>query len=131
MQASQWAQGVLLDPEKKAYYARRAKALKLPNAYTAALTDYMRKPRLTAANSYHYTPTYEVKKQDFQLQNVEVVIAQPDNSEEARTISPTRGEWMFRLTAEEVLVAGIRVMDDVDKVYVLHLSSIDNPIGRF
>src|SRR6218665_3230742 len=42
-QASQWAQLILLNPERKAYYRQRAKALKLPNAYTAALTDYMRK----------------------------------------------------------------------------------------
>src|SRR6218665_2519674 len=42
-EASQWAQLILLDPERKAYYRQRAKALKLPNAYTAALTDFMRK----------------------------------------------------------------------------------------
>src|SRR6187402_3572807 len=51
-EATQWAQRILLDPERKAYYSKRAKALKLPNAYTAALTDYMRKPKLTTVNSY-------------------------------------------------------------------------------
>ena len=41
-QASQWTKGILLDPDQKAYYQKRAKKLNLPNAYTAAITDYMR-----------------------------------------------------------------------------------------
>ena len=45
-EATQWAQEILLDLEKKVYYRQRAKALKLPNAYTAAITDYMRKPKV-------------------------------------------------------------------------------------
>src|SRR5690606_38898719 len=45
-EASQWAQFILFYPEQKAYYRKRAKALKLPNAYTAAITDYMRKPKV-------------------------------------------------------------------------------------
>ena len=44
-EAAQWAQHILLDPEKKAYYRQRARKLKLPNAYTAAITDFMRKPK--------------------------------------------------------------------------------------
>lgn len=45
-EATQWAQHILYDPEKKAYYQQRARALKLPNAYTAAITDYMRKVKV-------------------------------------------------------------------------------------
>ncbi len=41
--ASAWAKATVQDPEKKAYYQRIAKKLKLPNAYTAAISDYMRK----------------------------------------------------------------------------------------
>lgn len=41
--ASVYAKACMLIPEKKAYYAQKAKKLKLPNAYTAAITDYMRK----------------------------------------------------------------------------------------
>ncbi|RAV99373.1 hypothetical protein [Pseudochryseolinea flava] len=43
-EASAWARHILTDPERKAYYKQRAEALKLPNAYTAAVTDFMRKP---------------------------------------------------------------------------------------
>jgi len=40
-EASRRAKILLLDPEKKEYYAERAKALNLPNAYTAAVREGM------------------------------------------------------------------------------------------
>ncbi len=40
--ASAWAVRILLDPAKKQYYADVAKAEALPNAYTAAVREYMR-----------------------------------------------------------------------------------------
>jgi hypothetical protein len=43
--ASRWAKAVLLDPEKKTYYQQRAKAWNLPNAYTAAIREYMQSAR--------------------------------------------------------------------------------------
>jgi hypothetical protein len=46
--ASVFAKQAMQDPEKKEYYYLKARKLKLPNAYTAALTDYMRKPAVTA-----------------------------------------------------------------------------------
>jgi Glycosyl transferase family 8 C-terminal len=44
--ASQWAKKVLLDANTLAYYKQRAKALELPNAYTAAIKDYLRCPQV-------------------------------------------------------------------------------------
>jgi hypothetical protein len=41
-EASAWAVRILLDPVKKQYYANIAKAEALPNAYTAAVREYMR-----------------------------------------------------------------------------------------
>ena len=41
-EASAWAVRILLDPAKKQYYADIAKAQALPNAYTAAVREYMR-----------------------------------------------------------------------------------------
>ncbi len=42
-EASAWAVRTLMDAEKKLYYQRRAKLLELPNAYIAAVRDYMRR----------------------------------------------------------------------------------------
>ena len=41
-EASAWAVRILLDPAKKQYYSDMAKAQALPNAYTAAVREYMR-----------------------------------------------------------------------------------------
>jgi hypothetical protein len=51
-EASCWAKAILLDPEKKTYYQQRAKAWKLPNAYTAALKDYMRNRQAEVATAH-------------------------------------------------------------------------------
>jgi hypothetical protein len=37
---------MLHDPQKKGYYQQQAKRRKLPNAYTAAIAEYMSQPHL-------------------------------------------------------------------------------------
>ena len=69
--ATSWAHAILDDPEKKAYYQKRAKMLKLPNAYTAAVTDYMRKPKIMKS-SFHDTVCYTISKKGFTVKTVEV-----------------------------------------------------------
>jgi hypothetical protein len=68
-EATQWAQAALLDPQKKEYYRQRAKALKLPNAYTAAITDYMRKPKVEKTQ-YDDNVTYRISKPGFALKQL-------------------------------------------------------------
>jgi hypothetical protein len=46
--ASLWAKKQLQDPAKKAYYQQQAKELNLPNAYTAAIGEYMRNTKPAA-----------------------------------------------------------------------------------
>ena len=43
--ATVFAKSAMYDPQKKAYYWKMAQELKLPNAYTAAITEYMRKDK--------------------------------------------------------------------------------------
>jgi hypothetical protein len=45
-EATLYAKKMMLDPKKKAHYLHKSKTLNLPNAYTAAITDYMRKPQI-------------------------------------------------------------------------------------
>ncbi len=40
--AAIWAKGILEDPLQKEHYQQQAVKLRLPNAYTAAITEYMR-----------------------------------------------------------------------------------------
>jgi hypothetical protein len=69
--ASQWAKSVLLDPERKAYYRKKAHKLKLPNAYTAAVADYMRPVRVTKVKTTSTAVSYLVDKKRFAAPKVE------------------------------------------------------------
>lgn len=53
-QATVYAKAAMADAQKKSYYQRRARKLKLPNAYTAAITDYMRRPKLEQVDRKRY-----------------------------------------------------------------------------
>lgn len=78
--ATKYAKFVLNDPAKKAYYQQKARKLNLPNAYTAAITDYMRRPVIkavtTAARRKDGCRIIKVTatKRDFAMGNVEIMI---------------------------------------------------------
>jgi hypothetical protein len=90
-EATQWAQAVLLDQEKKEYYRKRAKALKLPNAYTAAITDYMRKPKLVM-NASKKKPVIMIRKPGFALASVTV----KDKPASTRVIRKENNSWIIQ-----------------------------------
>jgi hypothetical protein len=46
-EAAAHASTMMRDPEKRAHYRQKAKELNLTNAYTAALTQYLRRPKVT------------------------------------------------------------------------------------
>ena len=50
-EATQYAKKILRDDRMREHYQRQARKLKLPNAYTAAITEYMRKNK--PANTTH------------------------------------------------------------------------------
>jgi hypothetical protein len=123
-EASCWAKATLLDAEKKEYYQKKARKLKLPNAYTAAIADYMRTPKVEQVNAYGDTVTYSVAKKDFALDKVNVIVRRPSGEEIVRTIA--HAEPAFRLRREEVDGGAlIRVLDAAGQVteYVLCLAA--------
>ena len=79
-QASRWAKATVNDPEKKAYYLRMAKKLKLPNAYTAAISDYMRKGEIKEIDTRSYKGNtgdvirIKTHKKDFAVRNVKLTL---------------------------------------------------------
>jgi hypothetical protein len=78
--ASAWAKAQMLDTDKKAYYVRKAKKLKLPNAYTAAVCDYMRKGKIQDIDTRQYKGNagdairLKIRKKDFAVHQVEVTL---------------------------------------------------------
>ncbi len=68
-EVANWAHTILNDPERKAYYQKKARKLGLPNAYTAAITDYMRKPQINQARKREGATSYCIYKKDFAIKS--------------------------------------------------------------
>jgi hypothetical protein len=98
-----FARGMMRDPGKKAEYKEIAKLENLPNAYTAAVTEYMRKPEIgeVDASQYDGKAGKEIKvsarKKGFELQVVEVIILD-ENGQVVDGGKAKRGsgdEWIY------------------------------------
>ena len=95
--ASRWARAELYYPARKAYYQQKAKQLNLPNAYTAAITDFMRQARVSAVKEKAEKTTYAVYKKDFALK--QVTAQQPDGTPIlAKSTAPDF--WVFEAPPE-------------------------------
>ena len=106
-QASAWAKSILLDADQKAYYQKKARKLNLPNAYTAAIADYMRKANVMLINQYGDRTTFSIQKKDFAVAQVDLVVHTTSGEKETRTLP--KGESFFWLRTTE-LNAGVVVM---------------------
>ncbi|MBT1705632.1 hypothetical protein [Chryseosolibacter indicus] len=121
--ASAYAKAMMLIPEKKTYYWVMAKELKFPNAYTAALSDYMRKPVIEETNVVTEDSTLVVKvraiKKDYRMKAIKVVALGQDNAiiEEAETVKDC-GWWHYRFRKEKETIHRINVVvqDEVGNV---------------
>jgi hypothetical protein len=104
--ATQYAKSMMNDAAKKAYYKRIANQLALPNAYTAAITDYMRKPQIADIDAKKYTGkpgghiAISAQKKNFKLDAVNVIISSSDNRivEVGKAEYDGAGQWIFRST---------------------------------
>jgi len=92
----------LLDPAMKEYYKKKAKKLQLPNAYTAAITDYMRKPKVKASPRYDGGTVYETDKKGFDLKKIDITIQSNDQSTMVRSVVKNQyGERVIAIGKEE------------------------------
>jgi len=107
--ASEWAKNILLDAEQKAYYQKKAKKLKLPNAYTAAIADYMRSAKVVRVNQYEEKTTFVIYKKDFDVKQVDIVVNKDSGEKEIRTLP--KGESYFWLHPAEVNGVVVMVTD--------------------
>jgi hypothetical protein len=104
--ASRYAKTMIRDDAMKEYYSRKAKKMKLPNAYTAAITDYMRKIKVEIISTKHYTGkaggriVIVAHKKDFTISEVQVTITTRSGNtiESGRAIRNTSGEWIYKNT---------------------------------
>ena len=112
--AAQWAQQILLDPQKKAYYQQRARKLKLPNAYTAAITDFMRKPKVLKAE-VRGTVVCSIRKPGFVLSEVRVM----NTPSVPVKIWQSGDRWMVQYKPiKDALLPVLAITDNLERVTI-------------
>ncbi len=125
-EATMYAKRMMLDPERKEYYWKKARKLKLPNAYTAAITDYMRKPVVTkvdlrpSVGEGQTQIAVEAIKKDFELKNMELKVISNYKIIEGRPVPKGYGLWtyVFRtadLPCDSLLELGVK--DDPGQLF--------------
>jgi hypothetical protein len=104
--ASIWAKQQMLDEERKKYYWHKAKKLKVPNAYTAAVCDYMRKGEVKEVDTRQYKGNagdvikVMATKKDFAVNKVQVTLynAEGVEIESGMAVKKAHGMFFFKTT---------------------------------
>ena len=105
--AAGFAKSMMKDPAKKAEYQEIATKLKLPNAYTAAITDYMRNPEINEVDISNYSGKEDeeiqvvARKKGFEIQEVEVIIVDKNGEviEEGKAAKGSGSDWLYKTRA--------------------------------
>jgi hypothetical protein len=121
--ATAYSKECMKDPALKAYYWERARKLNLPNAYTAAVTDYMRKGRIDSIDQSNYTGNANerivvlVSKKGFSVKQVAVSLTTNTGTpiEQGLAVEKTPGIWIYKTTTRapdpENVVATVSAID--------------------
>jgi hypothetical protein len=103
-QAAFFAKACMLDPQKKQYYHTQARKLALPNAYTAALTDFMRKPVVDAIERKGQRIVVRAGKKGFALASVDISVTDHNNvtsaTHKANLNNGQKNEWVAHIPME-------------------------------
>jgi len=105
--AAYYAKTIIQDPEKKDYYTRKAKAVGVRSAYSAAIADYMRGLAIESVDMRRYTGqpggrvSITVRKRDFAAQEVNVTIKTETGEvvERGRAVKAPNGAWVYQNVA--------------------------------
>lgn len=116
--ATKFAKMMMLDTERKAYYWKKAKEMNLPNAYTAAITEYMRKPQIKEAevstDQSLVTIHVQAGKKDFDNKTIRVhALGKDDEILETQEAEATTERWtyLFGVSREIIKKIIIEVSD--------------------
>lgn len=120
--ATVYAKAATRDREKKAYYARKAKAIGVRSAYSAAISDYMRGLTIEAVDTRRYNGKVggrvkvTVRKKDFAAKEVRVSFKTIDGEtiEQGTAVMDSNGAWVYRNLAgslERVIVVEVEAVN--------------------
>jgi hypothetical protein len=120
--ATVYAKTVTRDREKKAYYAKKAKAIGVRSAYSAAISDYMRGLTIESVDTHRYNGKaggqirVTVRKKDFMAKEVNVTFKTTAGEviERGKATIDSNGAWVYRnrvATGERMVVVEIEAVN--------------------
>jgi hypothetical protein len=120
--ATLYAKEVTRDPEKKAYYARKAKAIGVRSAYSAAISDYMRGLTIESVDTRQYNGKIggqikvTVRKKDFAAKEVNMSFKTTVGEiiERGKAAMDSNGAWVYRNqvgTTEQMVVVEVEAVN--------------------
>jgi hypothetical protein len=125
-----FARRMMSDAAKKAEYKEIAKSEKLPNAYTAAVTEYMRKPEIEEIDTSRFGKAgseikVTAKKKGFELQVVEVIILDENGNvvDGGNAKQGAGDEWIYSASSNHTL-------DKAFQIKVIARDRINHSIER-
>ncbi|MBT1706433.1 hypothetical protein [Chryseosolibacter indicus] len=120
-EATFFASHAMMDKKLKAYYMQKARQLKLPNAYTAAITDYLRKAKAGAVKPSSFaakkgdTVMLLLSKGVFKIRKIKAILFNHDGevlSEQHLTKAEGKNGFEFTFTDDFPDYAGFRIITD-------------------
>jgi hypothetical protein len=115
-EAATWAKEQMKFLEVKSAYQIKAKELGLPNAYTAAVTEYMRKPVIEDVKVEEDMLTVKAFKEGFEIREVEVVVLDEDGKEiTSGKLTKAVNRWIMHcpILLQKGFVVSVKVLDKV------------------
>ena len=120
--ASAYAKMVTRDREKKVYYAKKAKAIGVRSAYSAAISDYMRGLTIEAVDTRRYNGKVggqikiTVRKKDFAAKEVNVTLKTMAGEviERGKVAIDPNGAWVYK-----------NVMGTVERVVIIDVDAVN------
>jgi hypothetical protein len=137
--ATAFAHAAMHDPQKKAYYWEKARKLKLPNAYTAAITDYMRRPTVIKVETPKHNGVgnrliIKAGKKEFALASVQVNLVDKQGvsmgSTTAALINQQKHLWASRVPDEvsenvaQIIVTATDAAGNISCIHHQHMPAL-------
>jgi hypothetical protein len=120
--ATVYAKSVTRDREKKAYYAKKAKAIGVRSAYSAAISDYMRGLTIEAVDTRRYNGKVggqikiTVRKKDFAAKEVNITLKTMAGEviERGKAAIDRNGAWVYK-----------NVMGTMERVVIIDVDAVN------
>jgi len=119
--ATNFASNTMLDKKQKVYYTQKARQLKLPNAYTAAITDYLRKAKVRVATRSSFAAKkgdiidVRITKTVFRINAITVMVCDKDGktlSKQELVKTDAQKRFSFKLTDNFPNYASLKIVSE-------------------